>query len=314
MRTSGLLGTSLLLVCSFIPSLLATPKPLLPPIDLDFIIAGLAHTETQLKSGTGYFRHFSADNFDEQNSFDEITSVVNEEKGTYMEPSLLNRKLRKYRSVWGMWFAFSGEHTHFKGIADDRTPAHIFFDGKIILYTGEVNAFRHGNPFDDIHTPRNWGIWFKGEKWSDYLRQQKEVRIIGSEAVDGIACYVLEMPYPLAGYHTLKFWIAPQSGFRLIQTMRKGNDRELSVKIGWQQYPLETGVVWFPKHAVSLFYRDKKRPSRNEIEITDFQPNVDVSSDFALQISPGTEVFDINLEKYTTFKEIGWKPLESAAK
>ena len=67
MRTSGLLGTSFLLVCSFIPSLLATPKPLLPPIDLDFIIAGLAHTETQLKLEQD-ISDIAADNFDEQNS------------------------------------------------------------------------------------------------------------------------------------------------------------------------------------------------------------------------------------------------------
>ena len=310
MRASTFLVILIFFLSNFIPSLLATPKPLLPPIDLEFVIAGLAHTETQLESGKGYFRHFPGINFSEMNWF------ANEEKGTH-DSFLLHRKLMEYRAVIEIWFAFSGEHTHFKMVAADGTTEHIFFDGRITLYSEDAyadNSFEHGHPFGHIETPRNWGIWFKGQKWSDYLRQQKEVRITGSEAVDGIACYVLEMPYPLGGYHTLRFWIAPQGGFRLIQTVREGNSHKLSVKIDWQQYQLKTGVVWFPKQAVSLFYEDKKRPSRNEIEITDFQPNIDVSADLEFPISPETEVYDMGLRKMTTFKEIGWRPLESAAK
>ena len=244
MRASTLLVMFIFFISNFIPSLPATPKPLLPPIDLEFVIAGLAHTETQLESGKGYFRHFPGINFSEMNWF------VNENKGTHTKPFLLHRELTEYRAVIEMWFAFSREHTHFKIVAADGTKQHVFFDGKITLYsknTDAPHAFKYGHPFDHIETPRNWGIWFKGQKWSDYLREQKEVRITGSEAVDGIACYVLEIPYPLAGYHTLRFWVAPQGGFRLIQTVREGNSQKLAVKIDWQQYQLKTGVALVSK-------------------------------------------------------------------
>ena len=302
-----ILTAFLLFICGFTSPLLAASKPLLPPIDLEFIIAGLSHTERQLISGTGHFKLFGVDYFSEKER------IVDEKKETDTQNPQIDQRLIELNAVIERQFVFNKEHSYFKDIFADGTVAHVFLDGKIILYPGSPIAFNYGNLYEDVDDPRNWGIWFRGQKWSDYLWGQTEVRVIGSEAVDGIACYILEMPFPHAGYDVLQVWVAPKGGFRVVQTVRKSNNRELALKLEWQRYQLQTGVVWFPKHAV-LLYRDEEGPLRNEVEITDFQPNIDVSSVFDLQILPETKVFHIELSQFTTFKEIGWRQPEPVSK
>lgn len=308
MRPLALLIASLLLIiCGFISSLRAAPQPLLPTIDLEFIIAGLAHTEAQLNSGTCRLKHFAADHFNTK-------KIVDKEKEPGIKKPQTKRKVAEIHTVVDVWLAFSGEHNYFKYSYSDSIIQYALFDGRINLYPGKPPAFSaKKSPTYNTYDPRNWGIWFKGHRLSNYLQQQNGGRVIGSETLNGIACYIVETLYPVGPYDTTKFWIAPEGGFRLLQAVQEANDHKLSLTIEWQQYQFDTGIVWFPKHGV-LLSSGKDKLLRNEVEITDFQPNIDVSSFFDLQISPETEVFHLDLEEFTTFEEIGWKQLGPTSK
>ncbi len=309
MYTLKLLIVLFLLICVFIAPLQAAPKPLLPNIDLEFVIAGLAHTEVELKSGTGNLKYFAADNFNKK-----LQRANTKRKTTHSEHLIIDEELIEDGTVSELWFAFDEEgHSYFKYFLDDDRIAHVLFDGRIHLFPGKPHAFGYGTPEDHIYDPRNWGIAHKGLRWSDYLLQQEAVHIIGSEAVDGIACYIVEAPYPGGYYDTMKLWIAPKGGFRLIQVIGESNDRKLSVKIDWQQYQLQTGVVWFPKDTELLAWEEGE-VFKNEIKVTNFQPNIDVSAYFDLQISPETEIYHMDLRKLIPFKEIGWRTLEPTSK
>ena len=106
----------------------------------------------------------------------------------------------------------------------------------------------------------------KMQRLSDYLRQQKSARIIGNEKVDGIPCYVIQTPEKSTEDANVKFWITPESGFRLVQIHHQTQTRKALIKFEWQAYQLDGEQrVWFPKRAVSI---SEAEAEQNEIEIT----------------------------------------------
>ena len=302
------ISTTLVVICSFLPPSLAN-QPLLPPIDAELIITGLKHSESLLKSGTGRFKFYGSAYFAEKKKnlkIDEGKINKGTDGGIQSKTVLIEELL----------FAFSGEHSYFKFLG--MGSGEIIFDGKIQLTIPHSKQIlmRYGyfNPSD----PRGWGPWYKKQKLSDYLGQQEKIRVVGGENLDGIPCYIVETQDPKLQDAVVKFWIAPRNGFRCVQTLYETGTRRQLRKIEWQGYQLkgqENEFVWFPKHGISLSMKRSNpkepwsKPFRNEAVITDFQPNIDVSHFFHLQIPPETKIFNVELKQSTTFKEIGWQEI-----
>ena len=195
------------------PQLFAESKPPLPLIDLEVIIAGLAHTESLLKSGRGKLKFYMASYFNQSRSDKEIT-VKQVEKG----------RSRPFSSVEELEFAFSKTYSYFnndgsKFIADGNIQLVISPQGSISMY------FRVAYPPEGLD-PRDWGLWYRQQRLSDYLRQQKGVQLIGNEKIDGIPCYVIQTPEKSAEDPTVKFWITPENGFRLVQIHHQTQTRK----------------------------------------------------------------------------------------
>ena len=282
-----------------VPQSFAESKPSLPPINLNFIIAGLAHTESLLKSGKGKLKLYMASYFRQSRPDREIT-VKKPTKG----------HSRTISSVEELEFAFSKAHSHFnkdgfKFIADGNIQLVISPHGSISMYP------RVAYPPEGLD-PRDWGLWYRRQRLSNYLRQQKSARLISNEKVDSIPCYVIQTPEKSTEDAIIKFWVTPEDGFRLIQIQHQTQTRKSLIKFEWQAYQLDGKQhAWFPKRAVSISTSETEvEPVQNEIEIIDFKPNTDVSALFDLQIPPETEILNPQLNRPVTFKEIGWKKFE----
>ena len=289
------------LMWASVPQSFAESETLLPSVDLEFIIARLAHTESLLKSGRGKFKLYMASYFSRSKLYKEIT-VKQAEKG----------RRRTFSTVEELEFAFSKTYSYFnsdgsKFVADGNIQLVISPQGRISMYSRVVY------PPEGLD-PRDWGLWYRRQRLSDYLRQQKSARIIGNEKVDGIPCYVIQTPEKSTEDANVKFWITPESGFRLVQIHHQTQTRKALIKFEWQAYQLDGEQrVWFPKRAVSISTSEAEaEPVQNEIEITEFKPNIDVSGLFDQQIPPETEISNPQLNRPVTFKEIGWKKFEES--
>ena len=276
--------------------LFAESKPPLPPIDLEVIIAGLAHTESLLKSGRGKLKLYMASYFNQSKSDKEII-IKQVEKG----------RSRTFSSVEELEFVFSKSHSYFindgsRFVADGNIQLVISPHGSISMYS------RVAYPPEGLD-PRDWGLWYRRQRLSDYLRQYKGIRLIDNEKVDGIPCYVVQTPEKSAEDPIIKFWVTPENGFRLVQIRHQTQTEKTLIKFEWQSYQLDgKQQVWFPKRAVSISTSETEtEPVQNEIEITDFKPNIDVSELFNLQISPETEISSPRFSQSITFEEIGWQ-------
>jgi outer membrane lipoprotein-sorting protein len=290
------------LMWASIPQSFAESNPSLPTTDLEAIIAGLAHTESVLKSGKGKFKMYMASYF-RRSQRDQKTIVKKKEQ--------IPR--RTTSSVTELEFAFGKTHTYFnrkdvaKFVADGNIQLVIAPHGGISMYP------RVAYPPEGLD-PRDWGLWYRRQRLSDYLRQQKNARLIGNEQVDGILCYVIQMSEKSTEAAIVKFWITPENGFRLVQILSQTQTRKSVIKFEWRAHQLDgKQKVWFPKRAASISTSDEEdEPVRNEIEITDFKPNTDVSELFDLQIPPETEISNPQFNRPVTFKEIGWKKFEGS--
>lgn len=283
----------------------ANSEPLLPPTNTEVIIAGVARTASLLKSGKGHFKHYG------NAYFEENKEVIDKKRKAESSAETVNAA-SSTRSVEAVEFAFSNEYSYFKSANGE-----VISDGKVqlIIPSPQNISALYDNFFPPFPLdPRDRGLWFQRQELSDYLHQHKEaIRLIGNETVDGVRCYVLEMPDSRVSGATLTFWIAPDGGFRLIQSLHAKKTEKTIVKIEWQQWnTVEGDSVWFPRHSVALFTREgQKTPLRNEGEITHFQPNIDVSHLFVLQISPETKIFNTEIGKLTPFKELGWQTFQT---
>ena len=281
-----------------VPQSFAESKPPLPLIDLEAIIAGLADTESMLKSGRGKLKFYMASYFRQSRSDREI--IAKKPARGYS---------RTIYSVEESEFAFSKTYSYFnnngsKFIADGNIQLVIAPHGSISLYP------RVAYPPEGLD-PRDWGLWYRRQRLSNYLRQQKSARLIGNEKVDGIPCYVIQTPKKSAEDLIVKFWITPENGFRLIQIHHQTQKRKALIKFEWQGYQLDSKQrVWFLKRAISISTSETEtEPIQNEMEITDFKPNTDVSELFDLHISPKTEISS-PVGQSITFEETGWKQFE----
>ena len=155
------------LMWASVPQSFAESETLLPSVDLEFIIARLAHTESLLKSGRGKFKLYMASYFSRSKLYKEIT-VKQAEKG----------RRRTFSTVEELEFAFSKTYSYFnsdgsKFVADGNIQLVISPQGRNSqcllqpVSSGGLSSRRVGSERLGILS------WYRRQRLSDYLRSEK---------------------------------------------------------------------------------------------------------------------------------------------
>jgi len=263
----------------------------LPPIDSPFLIAGLQHAESLLVSGKGEV-NFQMEPYQQRNS--EIFAFHQKKAFVHYQSGFLK----------GQRLLFNGEiQLALSPLPEDTGKV----GGILLVYQKTINL---------QEDPRNWGIQFLDTPLSQYL-QEHGVRFLGSEVLEKVPCYVVESVYRDGS--PMKFWIAPEGGFRCVQIQHQetwyGRDRKpvpslVTMRIYYKAYQIDGQTVWFPlkgvreQHASS----DGRFLDKVVMEVKDFHVNVDISDLFQIKVDPEFPVWVERLGKPIPFKEIGWKP------
>lgn len=190
------------------------------------------------------------------------------------------------------------------------------------FYVVAEYGFRVANETD----PRDWGYWYRRVPLSEYLTTHNS-RLIGAEFLElpdlqlPTPCYLIEADDNLSASKSVKFWIAPEIGFRCVQSQRevRGSDPKGNPKISVKK--LLTRRFYYQKYQLSddtsAWYLRKGVHKTNDIsnghlisevvmEISDFEPNVDTSAHFEPNLKPDQDVFHGGLLKSVRFEDLDW--------
>jgi len=301
-------------------SIYAKNKASLPAIDYKVLIAGLQNTESLITSGKGRWVliYFVTDNriyheFDDIFAFDSDKSIEYHTAGT-----LAGMKYINVRSIPIIMAVEINEDGKIKRHKDQFEK----FVGISISYhePDPITALQALSAMD----PRPWGLC-----WSKEIETCK-AKIVGAEEIkvldskEKLPCYVLEG-------NSKKFWVTPKDGFRCVYVEEEGNGTRIRLSIVYKSYNIKGQKAWFPQkclgerfamkdgkwiHAYDLNPSDVSLPPEipgkivmpdSRAEVTDFQPNVDVSDMFHLDVGPEELIRDGTLSKLRPFKELDWK-------
>ena len=277
-------------------------EPVLPPIDSDSIITGLSHSATLLHSGKGKIKIYAGNYFK-----DKVESGIGKDG-------------RAFENVLEGLFAFDGEKIYSKVLFGRSKGITWVCDGQVTLTIREDASFfavEQGRAQPALLDPRDWGLWYQQQLLSDYLAKQEKVQVIGTESLNGTLCYVVQVPSSTIENSVDKFWIAPNKGFRCVRIQYEGISIEnekffrniCDTTIEYQEFAISDEIsAWFPKRGISVTRRksDGEQLSKNIMEVTDFESNIDVSNLFDIQIPSDALVWDLAVRKQILFKEIGW--------
>ena len=280
-------------------------ESLLPPTDIGVIITGVQHSESLISSGRGNFILLAAD---------------------------------KIATTSGV-FAFDGPKSYFKvgGMFSNKQkkhPVELIFNGEMLLtinqHEKKPNKFfviaEYGYGIANEEDPRDWGYWYRRVPLSEYLTTH-DGRLIGTELLkqpdveSTTPCYIVEADDKLSASGSVRFWIAPEKGFRCLQMQHEvrgmvpEGDTNITViklltqRLYYQRYKLSDDTsVWYLKTGVQTVTNKAEDlpPSEVVMEISHFTPNVDTSVLFKPKLKPDQEVFHGNLRKDVRFEELGW--------
>ena len=283
----------------------AWSEPTLSPIDSNFIIAGLSHSATFLRSGKGKIKICANDYFR-----DKVESGI-------------GKNGLAFENVFERLFAFNAENSYSKILFGRAKGMVSVCDGRVTLTTREMEpsfiTVEHGWALPNLFDPRDWGLWYQRQLLSDYLAKQKKVEVIGTESLNGIPCYLVQVPDSAVENSVVNLWIAPKKGFRCVRIQYEaiGMEDEKPIRnvfdtvIEYQEFPIsDKNSAWVPKRGIFIRRNksDGKQLGKNILEVSDFELNIDVSDQFNIHISPDTLVWNLALRKQISFKEIGWAP------
>ena len=276
-----------------------------PPTDINKIITELQYSESLIRSGRGRFHLVAADKI----TTDAGVFAFDGAKSYFEVHSTLSNK----QQMPVLEFVFNGEI--FLTISRDEKDRNRF-------YVVAEYGFGVANETD----PRDWGYWYRRIPLSEYLTTHN-ARLFGTELLElpdmqsPTPCYLIEADDKLSASESVQFWIAPEIGFRCVQSQRevRGSDPKGNLNISVKK--LLTRRFYYQKYQLSddtsAWYLSKGVHTTNDIseghlisevvmEISDFEPNADTSAHFELKLKPDQEVFHGNLRKSLRFEELGW--------
>lgn len=284
---------------------LALSEPTLPPIDSNLVIVGLSNSATLLNSGNGKIKIYASEYFK-----DKVKSGIGKDGVAF-------------QNFFERLFAFNGEKSYSRVLFGSAKGTELIFDGRVTVTTREIEpsfiTVEQGWSLPNLFDPRDWGLWYQRESLSDYLAKQKNVKVVGTESLNGVPCYLVQAPNSSIENATDKFWIAAERGFRCVRIQYEA----IAIKkVKPVRYVFDTTIeyqellisneysAWFPKRGI-LIRRNKsdgKQLGKNIMDVTDFELNIDVSNLFDIQISPETLVWDLTTRMRLPFKKLGWAP------
>ena len=266
----------------------------LPPIDPQVIIAGLKHTESLLQTGKCRIHY---------QGYSKLANFKEEHEDIFAFDSY-----RIYRfSLSGL--ILNGKYVGGKDVRElyDTKTQTKFAIGKKMRGEIPVRIDRGINsPFNHSWDPRNYGMRISGipsTPLSELLRKNG-ARIVKVEKIkrskESIPCYVVDSKDRIWG--KIRLWLDPKEGFLPIK-IRMG-DRWF-MNINYKPYRSDGQTVWFLDKGLWWSVDEKGNIVEKRImEVKEFQPNVDISDLFRVDLPPDTPVWDSNLSKYRPFKEI----------
>jgi len=288
-------------------------------INLEFIIAGVKHNDSLLKTAKGHF----------------IMQPIHTKFARKVLPIPPNARIEK--GPRKVFFAFDGQKIR-SDLHSDFSPDGGFaiFDGKKQIEIGgkeiEISHLVEKNgklipvkkrgrqigvrgrlAIDGRNRLRYWGLTYFKQPLGEYL-EKNAIAILGKETIDKPLCYVIQAKQPRRG--TMKFWIAPEQGFRVLkresELLYMGGMGFVTatnrMKVVYQK--LQDGI-WCPKSAVEELLVFNKTTGKQELAIKytlamkNVKVNIDVSDLFKLDIPPETIVFDFRVGTTRTAKEAG---------
>lgn len=277
----------------------------LPPADIDMIINGLQYSESLISSGRGNFHLVAADKISSNAgvfAFDGAKSYFN-----------VHITFSNKQQISSLEFVSNGEML--LTISHDEKNRNKF-------YVMAEYGYGVANETD----PRDWGYWYRRIPLSEYLTTHNS-RLLGTELLEfpdmqsPTPCYVIEAEDNLSVSTFVRFWIAPEIGFRCAQSqceirgsVPKGNPKItvkklLTRRFYYQKYQLSDDTdVWYLSKGVHTTndVSDGHLISEVVMKISNFEPNVDTSALCEPKLKPDQEIFHGGLRKSVRFEELDW--------
>ncbi len=270
-----------------------------PELELDVIVAGVKYNDSLLKTGKGHF-------------------IVRRAPTEEANQLLLSSGQRFQTGDTQLTVAFDGVKVRCETVADiieifdGEKQVEIYLSKKYAgVKAGKMSVGIRGKlMIAPRHNPRYWGLYVWGKPLGEYL-EEKAIQVVGNERINGLLCYVVQAKLRRVG--TIKFWIAPEQGFRALksqyETSMRGFPQIVSMETVYQE--LKDGI-FFPKSAINTtFILDKKTRKQKTLlfkyflTVEKIEVNGDVSDQFQFNIPPDTIVWDYRSSSERTAAEAG---------
>lgn len=216
-------------------------------------------------------------------------------------------------------------------IIDNKTKQHYKFtytQERLIVHSLHYEyGMLHENTIDPQLDPRYW-MTFVNSLPNNYLitplwklLEKYECQLLQTEMLNGEETYIISVKHPSAS--SLKLWISPEKGFRLVKLERKfhaENPPKSSVLIKGNLYVHERELeykeylpdIWFPHKIMytltpSLPVESQTKReilSRTTVQAVKCELNIDTSFVYRLDIAGETLVFDHGQGDVRPFSEL----------
>ena len=296
MRFFGVFFIVWLTLVILTPAIFSDPEG--PELELDVIVAGVKYNDSLLKTSKGHF-------------------IVRRAPTEEANQLLLSSGQRFQAGDTRLMVVFDGVKVRCEAVADIIE----IFDGEkqVEIYLSEKYAgvkagmtvgVRGQLMIAPRHDPRYWGLYVWGKPLGEYL-EEKAIQVVGNERINGLLCYVVQAKRRRRG--TIKFWIAPEQGFRALksqyETSIRGFPQIVSMETVYQE--LKDGI-FFPKSAINTtFILDKETRKQKKLlfkyflTVEKIEVNGDVSDQFQFNIPPDTLIWDYRSSSERTAAEAG---------
>ena len=266
-------------------------------LELESLVAGVKYNDSLLKTGKGHFI---------------IRQVMSEEaERLFLPPGQHLRENDIELTVVFDGVKLRCETADEIEIFDGEKRVEFYQSEKYALRSRGIHVGIRAEPImDQRYDPRYWGLYASGKPLGEYL-EEKAIKVVGHERINGILCHVVEAKRR-RGVGTIKFWIAPEQGFRALKSQHETSiqDHPLVVTKETVYQELKDGL-WFPKSARhTSFLLDKKTGEQNLavkdlLTVEEIEINGDVSDSFEFNIPPDTIVWDYRSGSKRTAAEAG---------
>lgn len=265
-------------------------------IELEFLIAGIKHNDSLVKSSKVHF--------------------IKQPTHTEFEKKFFGVSESQFEGDVEVIFAHEGSKVYCQTLSATEPGRTRIFDGEQRQIEIHKRGQKRRIAVRGALTigPRNyfhyWGREFLGKPVGEYL-EKNAVGIVGEEDIHGVPCAVVEAKLPWKNKR-VTFWIAPSQGYRVLKreyetSYRDGIPAAVTMVLQYQK----VNGVWIPKSGNNTTLALNQESGKQELlfghtlTVKHAEVNIDVSELFNFEIPPDTEVWDHRTQSIRTAKEAG---------